>query len=75
MKKMINNEVIEMTAEEISERETQIANDIAEQTTKDNEANAKATAKATAKASGNTKLLALGLSQEEATALTGYTPE
>ena len=75
MKKMINNEVIEMTAEEISERETQIANDIAEQTTKDNEANAKATAKATAQASGNTKLLALGLSQEEATALTGYTPE
>ena len=32
------------------------------------------TAKATAHASGNTKLLALGLSQEEATALTGYTP-
>ena len=32
------------------------------------------TAKATAQASGNTKLLALGLSQEEATALTGYTP-
>tara|TARA_B110000483_G_C17833503_1_gene403738 strand:+ start:260 stop:538 length:279 start_codon:yes stop_codon:yes gene_type:complete len=28
----------------------------------------------TAKASGNTKLLDLGLSQEEATALTGYTP-
>ena len=26
------------------------------------------------KASGNTKLLDLGLSQEEATALTGYTP-
>ena len=75
MKKMINNEVIEMTAEEISQRETQIANDIAEQTTKDNEANAKATAKATAQASGNTKLLALGLSQAEATALTGYTPE
>ena len=38
------------------------------------EANA-ITAKANAKASGNTKLLALGLSQEEATALTGYTPE
>ena len=75
MKKMIDNEVIEMTAEEISERETQIANDIAEQTTKDNEANAKATAKATAQASGNTKLLALGLTQAEATALTGYKPE
>lgn len=35
----------------------------------------KATAKATAQASGNTKLLDLGLSQAEATALTGYTPE
>ena len=34
-----------------------------------------ATAKATAQASGNTKLLALGLTQAEATALTGYTPE
>ena len=33
------------------------------------------TAKATAQASGNTKLLDLGLTQEEATALTGYTPE
>ena len=41
------------------------------ETAKTNEA----TAKATAKASGNTKLLALGLSQAEATALTGYTPE
>ena len=28
-----------------------------------------------AQASGNTKLLALGLTQAEATALTGYTPE
>ena len=33
------------------------------------------TSKATAQASGNTKLLALGLTQAEATALTGYTPE
>jgi hypothetical protein len=33
------------------------------------------TAKATAQVSGNTKLLALGLTQAEATALTGYTPE
>ena len=32
------------------------------------------TAKATAQASGNTKLLALGLTQAEATALTGFTP-
>ena len=34
----------------------------------------KKTAKATAKASGNTKLLDLGLTQAEATALTGYVP-
>ena len=33
------------------------------------------TAKATAQVSGNTKLLNLGLTQAEATALTGYTPE
>jgi len=32
------------------------------------------TAKATAQASGNQKLLDLGLTQAEATALTGYTP-
>ena len=41
------------------------------QTAEDN----KETAKTTAKASGNTKLLGLGLTQAEATALTGYTPE
>ena len=40
------------------------------QTAEDN----KETAKATAQESGNTKLLSLGLSQAEATALTGYTP-
>jgi hypothetical protein len=34
-----------------------------------------ATAKATAQASGNTKLLNLGLTQAEATAMTVYTPE
>ncbi len=33
------------------------------------------TAKETAQASGNQKLLDLGLTQEEATALTGYKPE
>ena len=33
------------------------------------------TAKVNAKVSGNTKLLGLGLTQAEATALTGYTPE
>jgi len=34
-----------------------------------------AKAQKNAQASSNTKLLALGLSQEEATAITGYTPE
>ena len=43
------------------------------QTFKTAEDNAK-TEKATAQASGNTKLLALGLTQAEATAMTGYTP-
>ena len=33
------------------------------------------TDKANARVSGNTKLLGLGLTQTEATALTGYTPE
>jgi len=39
-----------------------------------NEKQAKETADATNKASGNQKLLDLGLTQAEATALTGYTP-
>ena len=46
---------------------------LAFETAKQEEETAKQ-AKATAQASGNTKLLALGLSQEEATALTGFTP-
>ena len=44
----------------VSELETAEANEV--------------TAKANAKVSGNTKLLDLGLTQAEATALTGYTP-
>ena len=39
-----------------------------------NEKQAKETADATNKASGNQKLLDMGLTQAEATALTGYTP-
>ncbi len=42
-------------------------------TLKETEAEAK-TAKAIAQANGNQKLLDLGLTQAEATALTGYTP-
>jgi hypothetical protein len=62
--------LVDMTAEEITQRETDIANATAEATAK---ANAE-TQKATDQASGNQKLLDLGLTQAEATALTGYTP-
>ena len=76
MKKLIvtldnqNGTEVDLTAEEIAERqefETTIANQIqAEETAKQVEA--------TNKANGNQKLLDLGLTQAEATALTGYTP-
>ena len=56
---MVNNVLRDMTSEE----ETELTTTRAEQ------------AKIDAKASGNTKLLDLGLTQAEATALTGYTPE
>ena len=61
---------LDLTAEEISQRETYEANATAE-------LQAEETARTTKKAdqaSGNTKLLDLGLTQAEATALTGYTP-
>lgn len=60
-----NGVLVDMTAEEISQKETDIANAEAE-------ANAKTKADADAKA-GNDKLIALGLSQNEVTAMTGYT--
>ena len=76
MKKIIHNiktgeiQEVDLTAEEISQKETDEANATAElqaiETAKQ--------AKETAKASGNQKLLDLGLTQAEATALTGYTP-
>jgi len=72
-----NGTIIDMTAEEISQRETDIANEQARlQAIADKKAEEE-TAKqvdATNKASGNQKLLDLGLTQAEATALTGYTP-
>jgi hypothetical protein len=52
---------------EIAERKTRVQ-------TKFSEFQAKLTADATNKANGNQKLLDLGLTQAEATALTGYTP-
>jgi membrane protein involved in colicin uptake len=87
MKKLIVNKenpnglLVDLTAEEISQRETDIAKIQAEAQAKaEAEAQAQAqkeaeeTAKATAQSSGNQKLLDLGLTQAEATALTGYTP-
>ena len=67
---MVNGELVDLTAEEISQREIENANEETKQIAEDN----KIEAKAAAKASGNTKLLDLGLSQAEATALTGYAP-
>ena len=61
---------VELTAEEETQRQADITNaEIqrqAEETARQ--------AKATNKANGNQKLLDLGLTQAEATALTGYTP-
>jgi hypothetical protein len=58
-------EIIQLTAEEIAEREAMAAQALAEQA----EREAAETAKAAAKASGIAKLLALGLTEAEATAL------
>lgn len=65
-----NGILVEMTAEELAQREKDIADETARQ-------QAYETAKTQKEADalvGNNKLLALGLSQAEATALTGYTP-
>ena len=75
---MVNKVIIEKTGNTVVElegAELQEHNDnlLIEQNREQAEQDAK-TSKATAQASGNTKLLALGLSQAEATALTGYTP-
>ena len=69
-KKIIDGVLMDMTAEEIAQKETEKQEAITEQ-------QAIETAKqadATNKANGNQKLLDLGLTQAEATALTGYTP-
>jgi len=76
MKKIIinaenpNGIEVDLTAEEISQRKIDNAD---YETKKQAEKDAK-TAKATAQASGNTKLLDLGLTQAEATAMTGFAP-
>jgi len=65
-----NGVLVDMTAEEIAERQTEEAN----WETKKQELETAKQADATNKANGNQKLLDLGLTQAEATALTGYTP-
>ena len=76
MKKIIYNEqnpnglLVDLTAEEISQIETDKANALAEQQA---EQQAKAQKEADALA-GNNKLLELGLTQAQVTAMTGYTP-
>ena len=65
-----NGIIEDLTAEEETQRQIDIAN---AETKRQAEETAKQ-AKETAQASGNQKLLDLGLSQAEATALTGYTP-
>ena len=76
MKKVIiglgkdNTKIIDMTSEEIAKVESDKQNAEAERQAKE----AKEIADATNKANGNQKLLDLGLTQAEATALTGYTP-
>ena len=70
MKKYINGVASEMTAEEL----TAFQNRQAELQQDDAIRLAEEQAKIDAKVSGNQKLLDLGLTQAEATALTGYTP-
>jgi len=76
MKKLIltpdnpNGTIVDLTAEEIAQAEINAQNALAE---KQAEETAKQ-ADATNKANGNQKLLDLGLTQAEATALTGYIP-
>ena len=64
------NTVVELTGAELDEHNAILAE---QATLAQEEATAK-TQKATDQANGNQKLLDLGLTQAEATALTGYTP-
>jgi len=76
MKKIIvnlenpNGIEVELTAEE----ETQLQTDFVKFETERQTVETDRQAKKDAKVSGNQKLLDLGLTQAEATALTGYTP-
>ena len=69
--KYFNGQLIEETTEELAQIETDKANAV----TKAQEEETAKQAEETNKANGNQKLLDLGLTQAEATALTGYKPE
>ena len=70
MHKIINGKTIEMTAEEVSALEKDRENVNAEIKVLEDAAVKKVADQKT----GNKKLLDLGLTQDEATALTGYAP-
>jgi len=70
MKKLLNGKLVELTAKEISQKETDEKKAIA---FKEAVKKAKAQKEADALA-GNNKLLELGLTQAQVTAMTGYTP-
>jgi len=70
MKKIVNNEVVEMTSEEVSAREAQIAKNISD----DNADKTTFEKKQTDAKAGNDKLIELGLTQDQVTAMTGFTP-
>ncbi|AXH71661.1 hypothetical protein P031_gp40 [Pelagibacter phage HTVC031P] len=69
-KKIVNGVIEDMTPEELSQKEIDKTNTEAEVKAYEEAKQAKETAQA----NGNQKLLDLGLTQAEATALTGYTP-
>ena len=70
MHKIVNGKTIEMTAEEVSALEKDRANvNVEIKVLKD-----AAVKKVADQKTGNKKLLDLGLTQDEATALTGYAP-
>ena len=70
MKKLFNGKLVDLTEEEIAQREKDIANETVRQKAKQ-QAEAQKEADALA---GNNKLLELGLTQAQVTAMTGYTP-
>ena len=70
MKKLLNDKLIELTAKEISQKETDEKNAVIFKQAREK---AKAQKEADALA-GNNKLLELGLTQAQVTAMTGYTP-